>query len=118
MLFKTQLTDTKMSVRNPNVHQKALTRRLTKKQSTFGRHLSQYRGTIAAVGKTFSLYTSVHSRQLVDVEEEFLHAAEFGDIPTVRRLLQENTELNVDCIDALGRTALRLAVKNEHLEVR
>ena len=107
-----------MSVRNPNVHQKVLTRMLTKKQSTFGRHLSQYRGTIAAVGKTFSLYTSVHSRQLVDVEEEFLHAAEFGDIPTVRRLLQENTELNVDCIDALGRTALRLAVKNEHLEVR
>ncbi|XP_061163089.1 short transient receptor potential channel 6-like [Saccostrea echinata] len=25
--------------------------------------------------------------------------------------------MNVDCIDALGRTALRLAVKNEHLEV-
>lgn len=79
--------------------------------------LSQFRGHIGAVSKTFSLYKYVHSRQLVDVEEEFLHAAEFGDIPTVRRLLAENTELNVDCIDALGRTALRLAVKNEHLEV-
>ncbi|PVD35107.1 hypothetical protein C0Q70_06388 [Pomacea canaliculata] len=52
-----------------------------------------------------------------DVEEEFLHAAEFGDIPTVRRLLNEFSDLNVDCIDALGRTALRLAVKNEHLEI-
>ena len=72
---------------------------------------------IDAIGKTFTLYKTVQSRQLADVEEEFLHAAEFGDIPTVRKLLIENTELNVDCIDALGRTALRLAVKNEHLEV-
>lgn len=55
--------------------------------------------------------------QFADVEEEFLHAAEFGDIPTVRRLLNEFSDLNVDCIDALGRTALRLAVKNEHLEI-
>lgn len=73
---------------------------------------------IDAIGKTVTLYKNVHSKQLADVEEEFLHAAEFGDIPTVRRLLAENSELNVDCIDALGRTALRLAVKNEHLEVR
>lgn len=73
---------------------------------------------IDAIGKTFLLYKDVKSKQLVDVEEEFLHAAEFGDIPTVRRILNENQELNVDCIDALGRTALRLAVKNEHLEVR
>lgn len=72
---------------------------------------------IDAIGKTFNLYKSVHSRQLADVEEEFLHASEFGDIPTVRRLLADNSDLNVDCIDALGRTALRLAVKNEHLEV-
>ncbi|KAI8790073.1 short transient receptor potential channel 3 [Biomphalaria glabrata] len=53
----------------------------------------------------------------VDVEEEFLHAAEFGDIPNVRRILEDYADINVDCIDALGRTALRLAVKNEHLEV-
>ncbi|KAL4234378.1 hypothetical protein ACF0H5_006025 [Mactra antiquata] len=72
---------------------------------------------IDAIGKTFLLYKDVKSKQLIDVEEEFLHAAEFGDIPTVRRILNENQELNVDCIDALGRTALRLAVKNEHLEV-
>ncbi|ESO90970.1 hypothetical protein LOTGIDRAFT_122406, partial [Lottia gigantea] len=50
-------------------------------------------------------------------EEEFLHASEFGDIPGVKRLLLEYPDLNTDCIDALGRTALRLAVKNEHLEV-
>ncbi|CAL1532323.1 unnamed protein product [Lymnaea stagnalis] len=53
----------------------------------------------------------------VDIEEEFLHAAEFGDIPNVKRILANYADLNIDCIDALGRTALRLAVKNEHLEV-
>lgn len=65
----------------------------------------------------FLLSKSYKRWQLADTEEEFLHAAEFGDIPTVKRILQENPNLNVDCIDALGRTALRLSVKNEHLEV-
>ncbi|KAJ8302754.1 hypothetical protein KUTeg_019150 [Tegillarca granosa] len=32
-------------------------------------------------------------------------------------MLSDHPELNADCIDALGRTALRLAVKNEHLEI-
>ena len=90
---------------------------MSKRKKFPGAKLSEYRGHVRAIGETFSLYKSVHSQQLADVEEEFLHAAEFGDIPTVRRLLSENSELNVDCIDALGRTALRLAVKNEHLEV-
>ena len=90
---------------------------MSKRRPVSGAKLSKYRGHFKAIGETFSLYKSILSQQLVDVEEEFLHAAEFGDIPTVRRLLTENTELNVDCIDALGRTALRLAVKNEHLEV-
>lgn len=61
--------------------------------------------------------SSLKNRQLAGVEEEFLHAAEFGDIPNVKRLIDTNSDLNTDCIDALGRTALRLAVKNEHLEV-
>ena len=50
-------------------------------------------------------------------EELFLHAAEVGDIPSVRQMLQDNPELNVNCVDILGRTPLRLAVGNEHLEV-
>ncbi|XP_035825162.1 short transient receptor potential channel 3-like [Aplysia californica] len=70
---------------------------------------------------SFMSHTSVDStgskQPFADVEEEFLHAAEFGDIPNVKRILSEYVDLNVDCIDALGRTALRLAVKNEHLEV-
>jgi len=72
---------------------------------------------LSSLANVIHLYHSVHKKQLADVEEEFLHAAEFGDIPTVKQLVDRNTDLNVDCIDALGRTALRLAVKNEHLEV-
>ncbi|KAK3600930.1 hypothetical protein CHS0354_004139 [Potamilus streckersoni] len=56
-------------------------------------------------------------RNLSTVEEDFIFAAEFGDIPTVQRILQENPTLNVDFCDILGRTPLRLAVGNEHLEV-
>ncbi|XP_078602418.1 short transient receptor potential channel 7-like [Branchiostoma floridae x Branchiostoma japonicum] len=55
---------------------------------------------------------------LLTVEEErFLTAAEYGDIPTVRKLLEESTTLNVNCVDYMGQTALQLAVGNEHLEV-
>ncbi|CAG5116078.1 unnamed protein product, partial [Candidula unifasciata] len=52
-----------------------------------------------------------------EVEEEFLHAVEFGDVTLVKALLEEFPNLNVDCTDALGRTPLRLAVKNENKEM-
>lgn len=55
--------------------------------------------------------------QLSNLEEEFIFAAEFGDIPTVKRILEEQPNFNVDFNDILGRTPLRLAVGNEHLEV-
>ncbi|XP_060593338.1 short transient receptor potential channel 7-like isoform X2 [Ruditapes philippinarum] len=58
-----------------------------------------------------------HHRTLSSLEEDFIYAAEFGDIPTVQRILDENPALNVDFSDILGRTPLRLAVGNEHLEV-
>ena len=59
----------------------------------------------------------IFSFQLSTLEEDFIYAAEFGDIPTVQRILDENPHLNVDFSDILGRTPLRLAVGNEHLEV-
>ena len=55
--------------------------------------------------------------QLTTLEDDFIYAAEFGDIPTVQRILEENPHFNVDFSDILGRTPLRLAVGNEHLEV-
>ncbi|XP_070179708.1 short transient receptor potential channel 7-like isoform X2 [Littorina saxatilis] len=50
-------------------------------------------------------------------ELAFLHAVEFSDIATARRLMAEDPMLNVDVIDNLGRTALRLAVRNENREL-
>nr|KAG5713048.1 hypothetical protein BaRGS_021842 [Batillaria attramentaria] len=61
--------------------------------------------------------SSDKNRSLSSLEEDFIFAAEFGDIPTVQRVLVENPNFSVDYNDILGRTPLRLAVGNEHLEV-
>ncbi|XP_023260689.1 short transient receptor potential channel 6-like isoform X1 [Seriola lalandi dorsalis] len=50
-------------------------------------------------------------------EELFLDAAEYGNIPEVRRMLEELPDLNVNCVNYMGQSALQLAVANEHLEV-
>ncbi|XP_071173975.1 short transient receptor potential channel 7-like [Mytilus edulis] len=67
----------------------------------------------------FTLGEKYHgfNRSLSTLEEEFIYAAEFGDIPTVQKILDENQAFNVDYHDIIGRTPLRLAVGNEHREV-
>ncbi|XP_039367960.1 short transient receptor potential channel 6 isoform X1 [Mauremys reevesii] len=50
-------------------------------------------------------------------EERFLDAAEYGNIPVIRKTLEECTSLNVNCVDYMGQNALQLAVANEHLEI-
>ncbi|XP_072524124.1 short transient receptor potential channel 3 isoform X2 [Salminus brasiliensis] len=50
-------------------------------------------------------------------EERFLDAAEYGNIPVVRKMLEESQTLNVNCVDYMGQNGLQLAVGNEHLEV-
>ncbi|TKS80695.1 Short transient receptor potential channel 6 [Collichthys lucidus] len=50
-------------------------------------------------------------------EELFLEAAEYGNIPEVRRMLEELHDLNVNCVNYMGQNALQLAVANEHLDV-
>ncbi|KAM6987520.1 short transient receptor potential channel 6 [Tautogolabrus adspersus] len=50
-------------------------------------------------------------------EELFLDAAEYGNIPEVRRMLEQLPELDVNCVNYMGLNALQLAVANEHLEV-
>ena len=51
-------------------------------------------------------------------ELDFLSAAEYNDFKRCRRLLENHPQLNVDVLDPLGRSALRLAVRNENNEVR
>ncbi|TNN77735.1 Short transient receptor potential channel 7 [Liparis tanakae] len=50
-------------------------------------------------------------------EERFLDAAEYGNIPVVRKMLEESKTLNFNSVDYMGQNALQLAVGNEHLEV-
>ncbi|XP_066227291.1 short transient receptor potential channel 6 isoform X3 [Saccopteryx leptura] len=58
-----------------------------------------------------------HSTSLSAEEERFLDAAEYGNIPVVRKMLEECLSLNVNCVDYMGQNALQLAVANEHLEI-
>ncbi|XP_078087040.1 short transient receptor potential channel 7 isoform X2 [Mustelus asterias] len=56
-------------------------------------------------------------KNLTAEEERFLDAAEYGNIPVVRKMLEESKTLNFNCVDYMGQNALQLAVGNEHLEV-
>lgn len=59
-------------------------------------------------------------RQLTLEEKKFLLAVERGDMAGTRRMLQkaQDTEnINVNCVDPLGRTALLMAIDNENLEM-
>ncbi|XP_031587216.2 short transient receptor potential channel 6a isoform X1 [Oreochromis aureus] len=60
---------------------------------------------------------SAPSVSLSEVEQRFLEAAEYGNIPEVRRMLLHVPNLNVNAVDYMGQNALQLAVANEHLEV-
>uniref|UniRef100_A0A4W4E3M6 Transient receptor ion channel domain-containing protein n=1 Tax=Electrophorus electricus TaxID=8005 RepID=A0A4W4E3M6_ELEEL len=60
---------------------------------------------------------SERGTSLTAEEERFLDAAEYGNIPVVRKMLEESKTLNVNCMDYMGQNALQLAVGNEHLEV-
>ncbi|XP_040903117.1 short transient receptor potential channel 6 [Toxotes jaculatrix] len=63
------------------------------------------------------LFHAQSSSCLSMTEELFLDAAEYGNIPEVRRMLEEQPDLNVNCVNYMGQNALQLAVANEHLEV-
>uniref|UniRef100_A0A673KM45 Short transient receptor potential channel 7-like n=1 Tax=Sinocyclocheilus rhinocerous TaxID=307959 RepID=A0A673KM45_9TELE len=60
---------------------------------------------------------SERGTSLTEEEERFLDAAEYGNIPVVRKMLEESKTLKVNCVDYMGQNALQLAVGNEHLEV-
>uniref|UniRef100_A0A3B3WPY7 Transient receptor ion channel domain-containing protein n=1 Tax=Poecilia mexicana TaxID=48701 RepID=A0A3B3WPY7_9TELE len=63
------------------------------------------------------LFQAHPSSCLSITEEVFLEAAEYGNIPEVRRMLEELPHLNINCVNYMGQNALQLAVASEHLEV-
>jgi hypothetical protein len=52
-----------------------------------------------------------------DINERFIDACENGDLAIVNLILQNIKDFSIDIADNLGRSALRLAVENEHIEV-
>ncbi|XP_072756146.1 transient receptor potential-gamma protein isoform X2 [Anoplolepis gracilipes] len=52
-------------------------------------------------------------------EKKYLLAVERGDVASVRRMLQKahETDININCVDPLGRSALLMAIDNENLEM-
>nr|AID23629.1 transient receptor potential channel-1 [Hofstenia miamia] len=53
-------------------------------------------------------------------ERQYLQAVEKGDFSTVHNLLEESSiyfNININCVDALGRTALHIAIENENMEI-
>ena len=52
------------------------------------------------------------------IDEQFIHACEYGDYSTLHRILEENPKFNIDVTNQLGRSAMQLAIEGEHLEVR
>ncbi|KAL1434873.1 hypothetical protein MTO96_001752 [Rhipicephalus appendiculatus] len=71
--------------------------------------------------KVRSMKHGIASRKLSPLEKKYLLAAEHGDIPTVSRILNlakarsELMELDINCADSLGRTAVHMAIENENL---
>ena len=53
-------------------------------------------------------------------EKQFLLTVERGDIPKTRNFLEESQiyfNININCVDPLGRTALLIAIENENIEM-
>ena len=53
----------------------------------------------------------------IDINEVFVKACANGENDKVLRILDAIKDFNIDVADNLGRTALRLAIANEHLDV-
>ena len=64
------------------------------------------------------LLQTIFARQLAlsEMDREYLAAAELGDIGTVQTAVSE-FNVNINCVDYLGRSALELALMGDHQDV-
>ena len=53
----------------------------------------------------------------MDINETFIESCSCGDYQSVSLILNSVKDFNIEITDRLGRTGLRLAVSNEHLDV-
>ena len=57
---------------------------------------------------------------LTNEEKQYLLAVERGDIPSTRQylaMISNGANININCVDPLGRTALLIAIENENIEM-
>lgn len=52
-------------------------------------------------------------------EKLLLHSAEYGDVNTARKLIEnaKHYNVNVNCVDTMGRGAIRIAIETEQIEL-
>lgn len=63
------------------------------------------------------LFHSQPSASLSLIQERFLEAVEFGNVPKVKRMLEELPHLDVNCVNYMDHNALQLAVAKGHLDI-
>uniref|UniRef100_A0A673CYT0 Short transient receptor potential channel 1 n=1 Tax=Sphaeramia orbicularis TaxID=375764 RepID=A0A673CYT0_9TELE len=80
-----------------------------------------YQGTDASSPDKFLALKDVREvKEETTLDEKlFLLACEKGDYYMVKKLLEENRhgELNINCVDVLGRDAVTIAIENENLDI-
>ncbi|CAI5673080.1 unnamed protein product [Oreochromis niloticus] len=80
-----------------------------------------YHGTDASSPDKFLALKDVREvKEETTLDEKlFLLACEKGDYYMVKKLLEENRhgELNINCVDVLGRDAVTIAIENENLDI-
>ncbi|XP_053351188.1 short transient receptor potential channel 1 [Clarias gariepinus] len=80
-----------------------------------------YRGPHAASPRAHLALKDVREVQEETTLDEklFLLACEKGDYYMVKKLLEEkrNGELNINCVDVLGKDAITIAIENENLDI-
>lgn len=54
----------------------------------------------------------------ISINEQFIRACVNGDYRTVQQMLDTGQITNIEVTNQLGRTAMQLAIENEHLEVK
>ncbi|XP_045478716.1 transient receptor potential protein [Harmonia axyridis] len=69
----------------------------------------------------YNALKDIPDKPLSEIEKTFLLHAERGDVATVRRIIEEykefKEEFDINCVDALNRSALISAIENENIDL-
>ncbi|XP_013195311.2 short transient receptor potential channel 4 [Amyelois transitella] len=63
------------------------------------------------------LYQRIHLPKLSPTEAEFMRLVNNGNVEDVKEFLQECSDLDINCIDYQGISALHIAVRNESMDM-